>query len=100
MVTVAQTIMTIRPEGELTIYRAEELHRQILAAFDTVNRVEVDVSRTEKIDTSAFQLLAVLQRSCTATEKTFTFSGLHESTLNFLELYGCRELFSPEGVTA
>lgn len=44
-------------EGELTIFRAEELKRAILAMFEQPGAVEIDLSQVTEIDLAGVQLL-------------------------------------------
>jgi anti-anti-sigma factor len=88
MIRTDASALYVQPEGELTIYRAEELTKELRAALDGVSVVVVDLTETEKIDTAGFQLIAALQKSCAASGKKFELAGVCGAVQDFMALYG------------
>lgn len=97
MIRTDASALYIRPEGELTIYRAEELLKQIRGAFDAAPAVVVELEETDKLDTAGFQLIVALQKSCVITGKRFEMTGVGGAVRDFITLYGFKSL---EGIGA
>lgn len=54
---------TLHIEGEMTIYRAAELKRELLAALDQASTLELDLSKVTDIDGAGIQLLILAMRT-------------------------------------
>lgn len=75
-------------ENDFGIYQVEEMHKHLCDSFDDAKEVVVDMSKSDKIDTAGFQLLASLKKSCEATGKPFKLLEPSSSAQNFTELFG------------
>jgi len=56
---------TLRLEGEMTIYRAEELRQVLMGAIQPEARLEIDLSGVTELDTCGLQLLMQAKRAAT-----------------------------------
>lgn len=97
MLTLQGNTLTLKPEGEFTIYQAESFKKEVLAVFGEANEVIVNLSKTTKIDTATFQLLVALKKSCEKSQKEFDVVGVKDPIHNFLELFNAREFLLPDG---
>lgn len=52
----------LRIEGEMTIYRADELKQSLLAAIRQAHVLEIDLSAVSEIDTAGVQLLMLASK--------------------------------------
>ena len=93
MLKNAKDEMIISPQGDFTIYRVEELKKEISAGIQDAKTVFVDMGDVGKIDTAAFQLVVSLKKTCEANKKTISFINIPESVKNFSQLFGCEEIF-------
>ncbi len=88
MVSMENSTLFLSIQNDLSIYQVEELHKRLCDYFDSANEVVVDMSKSDKIDTAGFQLLASLQKSCEAANKPFKLLEPSSSVQNFVELFG------------
>lgn len=56
----------LRIEGEMTIYRADELKQSLLAAMREAPFLEIDLSAVTEIDTAGVQLLMLVRKAAEA----------------------------------
>ena len=94
MLKIAKDEMILSPQGDFTIYRVEELKKEINANIQEVSTVFVDMGDVGKIDTAAFQLIVSLKKRCEAGKKAISFINTPASVTNFIELFGCQEIFA------
>ena len=74
---------------ELTISHVGEIKNSLLEAFDSAERVTVDVSSTTDVDVAGVQLLCACQRSSTAHGKKMCLRlGDNKRFADFLEEVG------------
>lgn len=52
----------LRMEGEMTIYRADELRQVLMGAIQPEVRLEIDLSGVTELDTCGLQLLMLAKR--------------------------------------
>lgn len=64
---VSPTVLSI--EGELTIYRAEELCATLKAALAAGNDLEVNLGDVTEMDSAGVQLLIAAKRAATAMQR-------------------------------
>ena len=88
MVRMDASILQLHPTGDLTIYQVEELTKEVSALLVSAEEIIVDLCETDRIDTAGFQLLVMLQKSCTAMGKKFEIRGVGDSVENFMALLG------------
>ncbi|MEY4505243.1 MAG: hypothetical protein RL154_1540 [Pseudomonadota bacterium] len=89
MVNLNNETLTIIIEDELTIYQVENIKKEILKNFDSVNKVSININEVTKIDSAGFQLLVSLKQTCKTLNKDFIVSDLSNQTIKFLQLFGC-----------
>ena len=57
------TVRQVRLDGELTIYRADEIKSLLLAALAEPGDLELDLSGVSEIDTAGLQLLMLAKKT-------------------------------------
>jgi anti-sigma B factor antagonist len=65
----APAVTGLRLEGELTIYRAEELKPILLAALADANPLEIDLSGVTELDTAGVQLLLLIKKTAQVQQR-------------------------------
>ena len=89
----ADQVVELTPEGELTIYQAQDIRQQFLAALRTPGgAIECDLSRVTELDTAGFQLLVQLKRECTAGGRELYLKRHSDAVLEVFSLY-CAESY-------
>lgn len=73
-------------EGELTIFQAQALREQFLAALGQGDDIEVDLSQVSEMDSAGVQLMVAAKREATARDKTLRFTGHSPIVLDTLDL--------------
>ena len=73
-------------EGEMTIYRAEELMRTLLAPLLSGRGLRLDLSAVTEIDTAGLQLLLLASRLVRQGQCCFDLVGLSPAVLEVFEL--------------
>jgi anti-sigma B factor antagonist len=74
-------------EGELTIYRAQEIHQGLLAALAGTDALELDLQKATEIDSSGVQLLIAARRAATAAGKTLVVTAISPAVREVFELF-------------
>jgi|GEM_PF-1129684 len=74
----------LRPEGDLTIFEAAELHEGLMALQQQEGPIELDVSEVDQIDTSGVQLML----AATQCDR-LTLTGMTAVIQEKLEMVGC-----------
>ncbi len=74
--------------GELTIYRAQALKGELLAAVSRCSDLEVDLGGVAEIDTSAVQLLLLAKREMAAKGGRLALTNHSAPVVQALDLYG------------
>lgn len=88
MLKMDASILRVTPLEDFTIYYVEELTRGVLKLLTDAQKVIVDLSQTEKIDTAGFQFLVSLKKSCTESGKKFEMADASDIVENFMTLFG------------
>ncbi|WP_263831751.1 STAS domain-containing protein [Sulfurospirillum oryzae] len=88
MITLKESSLHVNPSGELTIYQVEEFSEKVKKLISSAERLYVDLSQLDKIDSAGFQLLVSLQKSCESSQKSFEINGITNSVHNFMLLFG------------
>lgn len=78
-----------RPQGEMTIWRAAESKRELLAVLGDCEGkdIELDLSDVQEMDTAGFQLLLLLKREAIRAGKNLRIVGHSQAVLNVLDTY-------------
>ncbi|AKJ27670.1 STAS domain-containing protein [Caldimonas brevitalea] len=71
----AEPVVSLRLEGELTIYRAVELKQALFDLLKRATHVELDLSGVTEIDTCGVQLLIALKQQAVALHRELRLVG-------------------------
>ncbi len=77
---------SLRIEGEMTIYRAEELMQALLAPLLSGQNLKLDLSEVTEIDTAGLQLLLLASRVAGERLSRIDLVGLSPTVLEVFEL--------------
>ena len=80
-------------EGELTIFRAQELKRQIIDFILNSNKsassqLDIDLNNVSEIDTAGIQLMLMAKYEAAAANRQLAFINHSQPVLDILELSG------------
>ncbi len=78
---------------EFTIYRVAELKPALLAALGEGERLELDLSGVERIDSAGCQLLILAKREASATGKTLAIVAHSPAVQSLIEFYNLAAWF-------
>lgn len=78
----------LRLDGELTIYRAQELRQTLLQALAQPGDLQLDLSEVSELDSSAVQLLLATRLDALAAGKCFAIPAASEPVRQVLHLMG------------
>lgn len=85
----------LRIEGEMTIYRAEELKAQ-LAAHLANTEPEINLAAVSEIDSAGIQLLIWAKKCAAAQQKVLHLSGHSPAVLDAIELMNLAGFFGDQ----
>lgn len=85
--TASASIKTLRLDGELTIYRAEELKPLLLDSLRSAEVLEVDLSGVCELDTAGVQLLMLAKRTAESEGRTLRLARHSPAVLDVFELF-------------
>ena len=80
-------------EGEMTIYRAEELKQALLEPLQHAVRLEVDLAGVTEIDTVGLQLLMLTKRTAKNLQGELRLVGHSTAVLDVFELLNLAAYF-------
>ena len=80
-------------DGELTIYRATELHELITQKHQEYQSVSLDMENVSEIDTACFQVLLHHKLKGLEQEKKLSLINCNESVIDFFRLFGVGGIF-------
>ena len=95
MTTPAASDAPLRIEGEMTIYRAEELKQALLEPLQPHTTLEVNLSAVTELDTAGVQLLMLAKRTAQKQEGQLRLVG--HSAHGWAELPGRASPLSEHG---
>ena len=75
-------------EGELTIYRAAELHPVLLDAVRTIDAPALDLSQVTEFDCAGMQLLLVARREAQRLGKALVLRGASPAVCEAFAMLG------------
>lgn len=84
-------------DEDMTIYAIDELKNQISLELDKHKSFEVDLSGIEEFDSSGIQLLVALRKELIQKNKSFYISGMSNSVIKLINIYGLAKLFGTGG---
>ena len=73
-------------EGEMTIYRAEELKQALLAAVERAAVLEIDLSAVTELDSAGVQLLMLAKESARARGAELRLAAHSPAVMEVFEL--------------
>lgn len=76
----------LRIEGEMTIYRAEELKRALIGPLLNAEQLEVDLSGVTEVDSVGLQLLLLAKRTARSMQGEFRLVGHSPAVLEVFDL--------------
>lgn len=77
---------TIRPQGELTIYTANDTKSLLLDALTNHPEVQVDLSQVSEMDTAGLQLLILAKQEAARNQVELRFTDHSAAVLDVIEL--------------
>ena len=81
-------------EGELTIYRAQEIQQQLVAALaDNPPGLDIDLSAVTELDSAGVQLLMAAKRAALAAGLSLSLVGHSEPVLEVFGLFNVAAFF-------
>ncbi len=84
----------------LNIQNVSDLYEQLLALLENQEKIEIDASAVESIDTTTLQLLTVLKRTAIKTYKEVTFDFPSDKFIESAELLGLAEMLEVDQAAA
>jgi anti-sigma B factor antagonist len=76
----------LRIEGEMTIYRAEELKRALIGPLLNAEQLEVDLSGVTEVDSVGLQLLLLAKRTARTLQGELRLVGHSPAVLEVFDL--------------
>ncbi len=83
----------LRIGGEMNIYSAPELKRQLLNHLGTDPEIEINLSQVSEMDTAGFQVLCLAKREAMKNGKTLRFTSHSQAVLEVMDLYNMAAYF-------
>ncbi len=84
----------MRIEGEMTIFNAVDLKKDLMDSLNECSEMEMDLSQVNEMDTTGLQLLILTKRESAALNKGFKIMSCSPATMNVLELFNLKEYFN------
>jgi anti-anti-sigma factor len=78
-------------EGEMTVFHAAELKKDLLDNLAGCSKLDIDLSQVSEMDTAGFQLLFLIKREAGISDKPMRITAHSPATLSALKLYGMDE---------
>lgn len=78
----------LRLEGELTIYRAAELHAMLKDTLSGAARCTLELDAVTEVDSTGVQLLLAARRTARENACELAFVGLPEALADALNVFG------------
>ncbi len=89
----ADAIPPLALEGALTIYRAQELKEQLLAALRDSPEPRLDLSQVTELDSSGLQLLYLAKREAARANRTLRIVAHSDAVREVLDLCNLNTYF-------
>ena len=84
--TGLEAVLDLPLTGDLTIQTATETRTILLAALESADGLEIDLSAVTELDTAGLQLLLLAKREAVQLGKTLRFATPSRSVLDVLAL--------------
>ncbi len=83
----------LRIEGDMNIYSASELKRQLLDHLGAVSNLEINLSQVGEMDTAGFQVLYLARREAARNGKMLRLASHSPAVLEVMDLYNMAAYF-------
>ena len=83
----------IELEGELTIYEAAALKKELFEKMTKCKGVSINLSNVSELDTSCFQILLAAKKECEKIGIEFTMNSHSPAVLDVMELFNMGSYF-------
>ena len=83
----------LRIGGELNVYSASELKRQLLDHLGAAAEIEINLSQVGEMDTAGFQVLYLAKREAMKNGKTLRLTSHSPAVLEVMDLYNMAAYF-------
>lgn len=83
----------LRLDGEVTIYRAQEIKRILLDALEHSVALRIDLAGVSELDSAGVQLLVAAKKAADAERKPFELANQSAPVLSCVELYDLAAFF-------
>ena len=80
-------------KGDMNIYNAPELKRQLLDHLGSAAGLDVDLSQVDEIDTAGFQVLYLTKCEAAKSGKTLHLTARSPAVVEIMELYNTATYF-------
>jgi ABC-type transporter Mla MlaB component len=100
LATGDSTLTRIALESTQSIQNVVELHEKLLRALEHGDKIEIDASATQQIDTSSLQLLLILKRSAITLQKQVSIDFPSERFIEAATLLGLAEMLEVDQAAA
>jgi anti-anti-sigma factor len=84
--TSTTKVRRIRIEGDMNIYRAQELKSELLGQLQTCRELELDLEEVAELDSAGVQLLVLVERDAKRHGKTVRLVAHSPATLETFTL--------------
>jgi len=81
-------------EGDLTIYAAEKFSKEMDECLNKYQRIDVDMSNVNELDTSCYQVLLRAKLQSLKSEKEFNIGSFSDESQQVFDLYNLNSVFS------
>ncbi len=85
-------------EGEMTIFRAQELGVAIMPVISASDEVEIDLSRVSEVDASGMQLMVAIKLEAILRGKTLRYVGHSKPVMDMIDLCDLGKFFGDQVV--
>ena len=86
-------------DGELNIYRANDVKAALVAALEAPEPITIDVSKVTEIDSAGIQLLLAAKKGALAKEKTLRFVNHSPALVGAMKLLNVCALLDGNGAS-
>jgi len=80
-------------DGDMTIYIADEFNRQLSECYSKYEKIEIDMSQVNELDTSCYQILLRARILTLKNQKQLSISNMSNSSTQVFDLYNQNDMF-------
>ncbi len=93
-------LLHIPIEGEMTIFRAQELREAIIPVISGNDEIEIDLSNVTEVDAAGMQLMVSVKLEAILRGKTLRYVGHSKPIMDMIDLSGLGEFFGDQVIIA